>query len=166
MTRNRLIVAALLIVGLLMLAGLDGTQTAQADGKYVAVHVYDPARNADQDIRGALAEARRTGRNVLVEVGGTWCIWCRIMDNFFHEHADLADLREKNYVLVFVNFSPDNKNEAVLSRYPKVAGYPHLFVLDNEGKLLQSQDTSVLEEGRGYNEERMRAFLVKWAPKP
>lgn len=166
MTRNRLIVVALLTAGLLMLAALNGTQTAKAEGKYEPVRVYDPARNADQDLRNAVAEARRTGRNVLVEVGGNWCIWCRMMDNFFHEHTDLAELREKNYVLVFVNFSPDNKNEAVLSRYPKVAGYPHLFVLDNEGKLLQSQDTSVLEEGRGYNAERMRTFLVKWAPQP
>ncbi len=159
------LVAAILVAAMLVLASPLPAQPPPAGGPYMPVHVYDPARNAQQDIRNAAAEARRTGRNVLVEVGGTWCIWCRIMDTFFTQHPDLAELREKNYVLVFVNYSPENKNEAVLSKYPKVAGYPHLFVLDPKGKLLQSQDTSVLEEGRGYNEQRMREFLINWAPK-
>ena len=164
MRKDRLIVSGLVIViGLWLLPALAGAQAQAADG-YLPVHVYDPARHADQDIQGAVAEAGRTGRNVLIKVGGNWCIWCRIMDNFFHEHADLEALLEKNYVVVYVNFSPENKNEAVLSRYPKVAGYPHLFVLDGTGKLLQSEDTSVLEEGKGYNAERMREFLLKWAP--
>jgi hypothetical protein len=61
-----------------------------------------------------------------------------------------------------VNFSPDNENKAFLSRYPKVAGYPHLFVLDKTGKLLHSQDTALLESGKSYSRERMKAFLLKW----
>jgi thiol:disulfide interchange protein len=155
-------------LGLAVLAvwtlAIGAQTTGAAGGGYVPVHAYDAARDAGQDIRAAEAEARRTGRNVLVEVGGNWCIWCRIMDNFFQQHGDLAELRAQNYVVVFVNFSPENKNEAALGRYPKIPGYPHLFVLDGEGRLLHSQDTSALEEGRGYNAERMREFLAKWGP--
>ena len=151
----RLTIVALLLMPALLLAG----------NSYVPVHVYDPARNAAQDLRDAAAEARRTHRNVLVKVGGNWCIWCRIMDTFFTEHPGLAELRDRNYVLVYVNFSPDNKNEAVLTTYPPIPGYPHLFVLDGRGKLLRSEDTSSLEQGRGYNEQRMKEFLEQWAPK-
>lgn len=46
-----------------------------------------------------------------------------------------------------------------------IRGYPHLFVLDADGKLLHSQNTADLEEGRGYNEGVVLAFLAKWAPK-
>ena len=124
---------------------------------------YDPARNADQDIQDAVNEARRTKRRVLVEVGGLWCIWCHYMDEFFDKHPDMLALREKNFVMVKVNMSDENKNADVLSRYPKVAGYPHIFVLDGDGKLVHSQDTEKLEEGKGYNMEKFKAFLTTWA---
>ena len=144
-------------------------KTSQAAPKaapetYTPVHKYDPARDAASDIAGAVAEAARAGKRVLVEVGGEWCIWCHIMDDFFEKNRALLDLREKNFVMVKVNFSDENKNEAVLSRYPEIPGYPHLFVLDRDGKLLHSQDTSELEEGKGYNLARFTAFLEKWGP--
>jgi thiol:disulfide interchange protein len=139
-------------------------QDAQPAQKPTSARLYDPSRNAEQDILNAQAEAKRTGKNVLVEVGGNWCIWCRYMHDFFVQHADLAALRDKNYVLVDVNFSPENENKDVLSRYPKIPGYPHLFVLDADGKLLHSQNTSELEQGRGYNPDKMKEFLVKWSP--
>ena len=48
--------------------------------------------------------------------------------------------------------------------FPKIPGYPHLFVLDKTGTLLHSQNTSMLEDGkRSYDLERFTAFLKKWA---
>src|SRR3954468_689727 len=143
--------------------GTHARQKLSAAG-YVPVLKYDPARNADQDIRDGVAEAKRTGKRVLLEVGGQWCIWCHIMDEYFEKHPDLLAFREKNFIMVKINFSDENKNERVLSRYPDVAGYPHIFVLDHDGKLLHSQDTGKLEEGRGYNLEKFMAFLKEWAP--
>ena len=137
---------------------------AEQDGSYAPAHEYDPARNADEDIQAALREARRTNKRVLLEVGGLWCIWCRIMDEFFVKHPDLLAFREKNYVMVKVNMSEENKNEIVLARYPKINGYPHIFVLDSEGKLLHSQDTGLLEEGKGYNLDKFSSFLKEWSP--
>jgi thioredoxin-related protein len=132
--------------------------------EYIAVHTYDPARDAEQDIRAAVAEAARTGKRVLVEVGGEWCIWCHHMDDFFENNPDLLTFREKNFIMVKVNFSDENKNEAVLSHYPVVNGYPHIFVLDGSGKLLHSQDTGKLEEGKSYNLTKFMDFLKEWAP--
>lgn len=132
--------------------------------KYVPVTTYDPKRNADTDINDAVIEARRTGKRVLVDVGGEWCIWCHILDKFFDQNPKLLEFREQNFVMVKINYSPENKNEKVLSRYPNVPGFPHLFILDGKGKLLHSQDTSELEEGKGYNLEKFSAFLKKWSP--
>ncbi|HEY0378187.1 MAG TPA: thioredoxin family protein [Pyrinomonadaceae bacterium] len=133
--------------------------------KYVPVLKYDPKRDAALDIAEAAAEAGRTNKRVLVEVGGEWCIWCHHMDDFFEQYPALLELREKNFVMVKVNFSDENKNEQVLSRYPEIQGYPHLFVLDRDGKLLHSQDTGELEEGKSYNLARFTAFLEKWSEK-
>lgn len=142
-------------------AGKGGSGT-----KYVPIVKYDPARNAELDIKNAMAEANRTNKRVLVEVGGLWCIWCTHMDDFFDKQPDLLAFREKYFVMVKVNYSDENKNEAVLSQYPKVAGYPHIFVLDADGSLLHSQDTGELEEGKSYNLDKFAEFLKQWVTAP
>jgi len=133
-------------------------------GQYVPVTKYDPTRNGEKDIAAAVAEAQRTGRNVLLEVGGEWCSWCHILDKYFVDNPRLTELRDRNYVTVKINFSPENLNKPLLSQYPEIPGYPHLFVLDASGKLLKSQGTSAIEEGKSYNLGRFTDFLNKWAP--
>lgn len=125
---------------------------------------FDPARDAGRDLDTALRMARATRRRVLVEVGGEWCTWCHIMERFFAASPDLKKLRDSNFIWLKVNFSKENENQAFLARWPKVAGYPHLFVLDADGRVLKSQDTSVLEAGKDYDAIAFRAFLVEWAP--
>jgi thioredoxin-related protein len=146
------------------LASAKQSKTASVPTVYVPVTKYDPKRNAEADLRDAVLEAKRTGRNVLVDVGGEWCVWCHILDSFFDQHRELLEYREKNFVMVKINYSPENKNEALLSRYPRIPGFPHLFVLDAKGKLLRSQGTGQLEEGKSYNLDKVFTFLKKWAP--
>lgn len=140
--------------------------SAFAQTKYVPVAKYDPKRDADQDIRDAIVEAKRANLRILLEVGGDWCIWCHHMDDFFSAHSDLTALRDKNFVTVKINFSEENPNKDVLARYGPIPGYPHVFVLDADGRLLHSQDTSALEEGKSYNAERLSVFLKYWTWSP
>ena len=125
---------------------------------------FDPARDAAKDVAAATATARTLGKRVLVDVGGEWCPWCHILDRFVAANADVQALTDANYVWVKVNWSKENRNEALLSRWPAIKGYPHLFVLDGDGKLLQSQDTGLLEAGKDYDRAKFIAFLRQWAP--
>jgi hypothetical protein len=140
-------------------------RSGNSGSSYAPVHDYDPKRDPGLDLKLAIAEAERTGKRVLVEVGGQWCIWCHHMDDFFVANPDLLKQREANFIMVKVNFSEENKNEAFLSGYPAVAGYPHIFVLDSDGSLLHSEDTSELEDGqKSYRLDNFTAFLSKWSP--
>ena len=127
---------------------------------------FDPKRDAAGDIRVAVAEAKQSGKRVLLDVGGEWCIWCHRLDTLFATHPDLARFLHENFVVVKVNYSKENKNEKVLSQYPKIPGYPHIFILDNDGRLLRSQDTGDLESGKGHDPLKVMAFLKTWAPPP
>ena len=126
---------------------------------------FDPARDPAQDLDVALRIARAAGRHVIIDVGGEWCSWCHILDRFFTANADLKRYRDTKYVWLKVNWSAENHNDAFLKRYPAIKGYPHLFVLDANGRLLHSQDTEELETTKNYDPAAMRAFLVKWAPR-
>ncbi|MBX7221479.1 MAG: thioredoxin family protein [Blastocatellia bacterium] len=157
------------LVVLLLVFILTGSQPGFTQpGKSTVIRQaakFDPARDAAQDIQSAIQEARRTHRRILLDVGGEWCVWCRRTDSFFAENPALQELRDKNFIWVKINFSEENKNEKVLSKYPKVAGYPHLFVLDEHGKLLHSQNTGDLESGKSYDLAKYSAFLQTWAPR-
>ncbi|MCC6396459.1 MAG: thioredoxin family protein [Bacteroidetes bacterium] len=163
---NKVLCAAVLTF-LLGLGGFPGTSLAQSPTPfgtaYSPVTKFDPQRDAAKDIADALREARRSNRRVLLDVGGEWCIWCRRLDTLFIRNAGLADLLHSNYVVVKVNYSKENKNDSVLSRYPKIPGYPHMFVLDQDGTLLHSQDTGELESGKGHDPAKVRTFLETWS---
>lgn len=122
---------------------------------------FDPTRDAAADVATAVAMAKAQGKRVLVDVGGDWCSWCRLLDAFFAANVDARKLRDDNYVWVKVNWSPQNRNEALLSRWPRIQGYPHLFVLDGAGRLLHSQNTGLLEdaEGERYETSKFLDFL-------
>ena len=125
---------------------------------------FDPSRDAAADVASAVATAQAQGKRVLVDVGGEWCPWCHLLDHFMADNPEAGRLRDEHYVWVKVNWSPENKNEKLLARWPKVSGYPHLFVLDGRGQLVHSQNTAELEAGRGYDAAKMMAFLRRYAP--
>ncbi len=127
---------------------------------------FDPKRDPALNLAAALETAARTSKRVILDVGGEWCGWCVYMDKFFFQNPALAKLRDDNFVWVKVNFSDENENRAFLAQYPVPTGYPHLYILDGSGKLIQSQDTSYLEAGNGYNIKKFRAFLKRWSPVP
>ena len=127
---------------------------------------FDATRDAKADVAAAVMLARSEGKYVLVDVGGEWCIWCHILDGFFDDDTEARALRDRYYVVVKVNWSPQNHNAALLAQWPAIPGYPHLFVLDAQGKLVRSQPTGELERGRGYNRDKIIAFLHRYAPPP
>jgi thioredoxin-related protein len=154
----------LVVMALAHLQFWAGASQTITQSKYIPVASYDPKRDAAQDIQDAIKESERTNKRILLEVGGQWCSWCRTLDKFFETHPTLLTARDKNFVTVKVNFSEENQNKDVLSRYGPIQAYPHLFILERDGQLLHSQDTGVLESGKSYDLEKLTSFLTKWAP--
>ena len=132
------------------------------------IEKFDPARDSKKDLQHAINKAKDSHKRILLDVGGEWCIWCHRLDSLFLQNKDLAEFMHRHYVVVKVNVSKQNTNDAFLSQFPKVAGYPHLFVLNSSGKLVHSQDTGDLEYPKnypvkGHDKKKVFAFLKKWA---
>lgn len=125
---------------------------------------FDPGRNPDTDLKTAVTLAKNENKRIILDVGGEWCIWCHRIDAFMHNTDEVKVLIDKNYIVVKVNFSKENKNEEFLSKYPPIEGYPHFFVLDKNGKLIHSQNTGDLEKDKDYDKEKFISFLEKWKP--
>ena len=142
------------------------TKSKVEQTKHFEVTEFNPARNPAVDLKAAVKEAEKSNKRILLDVGGKWCIWCRRLDKFFETHKDVKEYLEKNYVEMKVNYGPKNQNYDFLSHYPKIPGFPHIFILDKHGKLLCSEDTGKLENGKGgHDYHKVFKFLKKWAPK-
>jgi hypothetical protein len=133
------------------------TVTTTAPDDYSSA--YDYKRDPAKDLEKAKAAATQQHKRILIEVGGNWCIWCKLLDDFFAEQTDLRELRDRNFVLMKVNMNSYNENFAFLNQYPKIPGYPHFFVLDADGKLIVAKETGSLEQGKGYSAKSLTDFL-------
>jgi thioredoxin-related protein len=162
---KRLVVALLMM--LLLVIGISLAQeTKEAPKKDASEREkFDPSKDPEKDVQDAVAIATKTGQHILLDVGGEWCSWCHKLDKFFQDNKDVSEFMQKSLVVVKVNYSKENKNEKFLSNYPKIPGYPHLFVLESDGTFLHSQSTGDLESGNHHDHDKVFDFLKKWAPK-
>jgi len=126
---------------------------------------FNPKNDPYKDLELTVKEAQKSNKRIILDVGGEWCIWCHRIDSFIEENTKLKDYINKNFILLKINFSEENKNDKFLSQYPKVEGYPHFFVLNKNGELLHSQNTGLLEKDKSYDIQKFLEFLEKWAPK-
>ncbi len=128
--------------------------------------IYDPQADAEKDIEKALTLAQEENKNIIVQVGGNWCSWCLLFNKYIHEEPKVASFIDQNFVYYHLNFSRENKNEKILEKYdnPQKLGFPVLLILDSSGKLLHTQETGSLENGKWYDTPKVMEFLSNYAP--
>lgn len=123
---------------------------------------YDPARDPARDLEVVVKQAQQEGKRILLVIGGEWCSWCHALEAYLKDNEDVRTEWAKHFVTLKVNFSPENQNRSFLGRYPLIPGYPHIFVLESDGRFLHSQGTAELESGRSYSKEKMMQFIDRW----
>ena len=128
--------------------------------------VYDVKADAKADIAAAVKKAKAENKHVFLQIGGNWCGWCLKFNKLVTENDTLRTAVDKNYVVVHVNYSPENKNEKLLASlgYPQRFGFPVFVILDAAGNRLHTQNSEYLEEGNGHSSKKVLQFLKHWAP--
>jgi thioredoxin-related protein len=160
----------LLITSIIILSLAAKAQTPDAPVKAIkrtdTAKLYHPAADAKADIAAAVKQASASHKNILLQIGGNWCIWCIYFNDLVKSDADLNKYLGDNYVVVHVNYSPENKNEKLLADlgYPQRFGFPVFVVLDDKGKRLHTQNSSYLEEGKGHSKAKVMEFFQSWSP--
>ena len=133
---------------------------------FAADKPFDPARDPASDLKAAEAKAQAEHKNILLDVGGNWCGWCLVLDRFTREQPELRE-RLDRFVVLHVNFSPENQNREFFSHYPKASGFPFFYVLSPDGRLLKAQSTDAFESdhvlGHGYSADRLKEFFDRWS---
>ena len=132
--------------------------------------VYNEQINPLEQIDQAIDQAREEGKFVICQVGGNWCPWCLRFAEFITNDSTIAAVIEQNFVYIHVNYHPRKAGkvgQALMKRLNNAGrfGFPVFVVLDEQGNILHIQDSSFLEEGKGYNKEKVLRFFQNWTPK-
>jgi len=148
----------------LLITMVSTTSLAQDLKKF---NLYKPTENADSALSIVLHQAELAGKNVFVQIGGNWCIWCARFHELVTSDQQLDSAIRSNYIVYHLNYSKENKNADLLKRfgYPQRFGFPVFIILDAKGNRLHTQNSSYLEEGKGYNKENILGFINDWGPR-
>lgn len=152
----------------LLFAVVALTASAQSALKRVYNEAIDPMAQIDSALAAVRAEGK--GRLVVCQVGGNWCPWCLRFADFMERDPEIAQLVANNFAYIHVNYNPRSKaaqqSEALMERLgsPQRFGFPVFVVLDQAGNVLHIQDSSFLEEDKGYSKEKTLRFFKAWAP--
>ena len=158
------------IFTVIVLATALFTLAANAQEQTTPKKVYNEEINPLEQIDQALAQAQAEGKFVICQVGGNWCPWCLRFAEYITNDSTINALVEQNFVYIHVNYHPRKATEwsaAMMKRLnnPARFGFPVFVVLDEHGKVLHIQDSSFLEEGKSYNQEKVLRFFKNWTPK-
>lgn len=159
------------IMIVLLVVMLATTMNAQTGLKKVYNESINPLEQIDQ----AVVKAKSEGKFVICQVGGNWCIWCLRFADFISNDTAISKVINENFEYIHVNYNPrksggeaqQQQAAALMKRLNNCGrfGFPVFVVLDNDGKVLHIQDSSFLEEGQGYHQEKVLRFFKNWTPK-
>lgn len=159
---------------LLAIIALSLILSTVASAQTTIKKVYNEEINPNEQIDNGLAEAKKSGKFVICQVGGNWCPWCLKFADFVSNDSTINKLIEDNFVFLHVNYNPRQTDQTKIEQSKKMLkrlgnparfGYPVFVVLNEKGDVIHIQDSSFLEEGNGYNKEKVLRFFQNWTPK-
>ncbi|MEE8439500.1 MAG: thioredoxin family protein [Micropepsaceae bacterium] len=127
---------------------------------------YDESADAMAVVDAALARAEENGKRVLIDLGGNWCGWCRLLAGVM-ELPEMKPLMAEHFELVTVDISSAagriDRNLEVPARFgaEEIGGVPWMIVLASDGTVLHS--SYEVTDQNHEEPQQMADWLASWA---
>ena len=127
---------------------------------------YDEKADADAVIAAARARAIKAHKRLLIDLGGNWCLDCRILAGT----VALPELRtfvDRHFEVVTIDIGRFDKNGQVAARYGvkgRLAGVPAVLIVDPKSdRLVNAGHETALADARSMNPQALADWLAQWA---
>ena len=127
---------------------------------------YDEKADGGAQVAAARALAKKTHRRLLIDLGGNWCLDCRLLAGTI----DLPEMKrfvDKHFVIVTVDVGRFDKNGQIASGYGikgRLKGVPAVLVVDpRSNRLLNAGHETELADARSMGPQALANWLAKWA---
>jgi len=166
MTFTRKIAQSVLLIALAAsapLAAATAPRIANAQLKQPLPLPYDTSADADAQIAAAKKRAKASGKLLLIDLGGNWCLDCRVLAGVMEIPAVHAFLK-KHYELVSVDIGRRDKNLQIPTHYGlDLQGVPALLVINPKtDKLLNRDKVAALADARSMTPQALADWLAQW----
>lgn len=165
----------LLAAALLAAAALPGAAGAAVPAPKVGVtsfeqvakpFPYDENANADQAVAAAKARAIRSHKRLLIDLGGNWCLDCRLLAGTMELPAVKAFVA-RHYEVVTVDVGRFTKNAQIPAHYGitgRLAGVPAVLIVDpRTDRLVNKGHETALSDARSMNPQALADWLARYA---
>jgi len=126
---------------------------------------YEESANADRAVAGAMARAKKGGKLLLIDLGGNWCLDCRLLAGTMQTEP-LRTWLGRHFEMVMVDVGRFDKNLQVPRRFGmtgKLEGVPAILVVDPKtGKLLNAGHVTALADARTMSPQSLADWLAGW----
>ena len=161
-------VAALSLVAALPAdAALRAPRVSAASFEQVAKPFpYDENANADAAVAAARARAIRGHKRLLIDLGGNWCLDCRLLAGTMALPEVDAFMR-RHFEVVTVDIGRFTKNGQIPARYgitKRLDGVPAVLVVDpRSNRLVNRGREFALSDARSLTPQALADWLAQWA---
>ncbi|MDO5615876.1 MAG: thioredoxin family protein, partial [Cruoricaptor ignavus] len=76
---------------------------AVAEEKAKLPKPYNPEDNAEEKIAELVKKAQAENKNIILQAGGNWCVWCLRFNNFVETTPELKQIVDENYLYYHLN---------------------------------------------------------------
>ena len=125
---------------------------------------FDESANADAAVDAAFARARKSGKDVMIDLGGNWCADCRILSGLM-ELPELRAFLAAHYETATVDVGRFNRNLDIPASFgitERLDGVPAILIATPDGRLVNAGHVSAIEDARHMSPQALADWLAQW----
>jgi thiol-disulfide isomerase/thioredoxin len=125
---------------------------------------YDEKADADAAFAAARARARARGVPLLIDLGGNWCLDCRILAGVMRQPA-MTRFLDAHYEIVAIDIGRMDRNQQIPKRYgiARLEGVPAVLIVDPvRDRLLNRDRIFALADARSMTPQALADWLASW----
>lgn len=126
---------------------------------------YDERTDAMVAVATARARARAGHKLLLIDLGGNWCLDCRLLAGTM-DLPQLAPWVRRHFELAMVDIGRFDKNLQIPKHHgmAQLRGVPALLIVDPvTGKVLDNGHEEALADARSLTPQALADWLAQWA---
>jgi len=126
---------------------------------------YHADADAKAQIAAARARAVKANKRLLVDLGGNWCLDCRLLAGVM-ELPSVRPFVARHFEVVTVDVGRFDKNQDIPAHYGvkgRLAGVPAVFVVDpRTDRVVNAGRTTALADARSLTPQALADWLATW----
>jgi thiol:disulfide interchange protein len=124
---------------------------------------YDVSADADAQVAAAMKRAKASHKLLLIDLGGNWCLDCRVLAGVMEVPA-VARFIQRHYEVVKVDIGRRDKNLQIPTHYGiNLQGVPAVLIIDpRKDKLINEGKIAALADARSMTPQALADWLAQW----